>query len=135
MEGDLLEIFIETEINTVVTEENNDDNQLNSYIISASALLLLAGAGAYYLASRGGEMDEENIPILVPLDEVNSDDKVPNENTSAAEEQTFKLLEGSQFSRELIFVCLGGCQKEFTSDNEDDEVMCPHCGMIGEAPQ
>ena len=134
MEGDLLEVFIETEINTVVTEENNDDNQLNSYIISASALLLLAGAGAYYLASRGGEIDE-GIPILVPLDEVNSDDKVPNENTSGAEEQTFKLLEGSQFSRELIFVCLGGCQKEFTSDNEDDEVMCPNCGMIGEAPQ
>ena len=134
MEGDLLEVFIETEVNNVVTEKSNDDSEINSYIISASALLMLAGAGAYYFASRGGDITEENVPVLVPLDEVSEEGELPNEDAVTAKEQTFKLVEGSQFSRELIFVCLGGCQKEFTSDNEDDEVICPHCGMIGEAP-
>ena len=135
MEGDLLEIFIESEISTEVIEQSDDNEELNFYIISASALLMLAGAGAYYFASRSGEIDDGNIPILVPLEDNGVDGEVLNEDTSVTEGQIFKLLDGSQFSRELIFVCLGGCQKEFTSDNEDDELMCPHCGMIGEAPQ
>ena len=27
-----------------------------------------------------------------------------------------------------------GCQSEFSGDDDDEEIMCPHCGMIGDTP-
>ena len=134
MEGELLEVFIESEISPVITEEGDENNELNIYIVSASALIFLAGVGAYYFANRGEEIEDGSIPVLVPLEESGDNGVVSSELSVTTEDQPFKLLEGSQFSRELIFVCLGGCQKEFTSEDEDEELMCPHCGMIGEAP-
>ena len=33
-----------------------------------------------------------------------------------------------------MFICEGGCMKEFEVEDEEDEVMCPHCGTLGDSP-
>ena len=43
-----------------------------------------------------------------------------------------KLIAGT-----TVFVCVGGCQSEFENVNEGEdgnEIMCPHCGLIGDSP-
>ncbi|MCH2421094.1 MAG: hypothetical protein MK215_04010, partial [Candidatus Poseidoniia archaeon] len=46
----------------------------------------------------------------------------------------FRIKAGSEFSKQVIFVCEVGCQSEFTGDDDDEEIMCPHCGIIGKSP-
>ena len=70
-------------------------------------------------------------PILVPVD-----DYATGESDSTAEEEvsTFSIVKGSQFSRQVMFICETGCNNEFESDSDDEEIMCPHCGTMGDSP-
>ena len=67
--------------------------------------------------------------MLVPVDGINDKEAGPIEP-----ESDFGIVSGSEFSRQVVFVCENGCQKEFTGDGEEEEIMCPHCGMIGDSP-
>ena len=73
----------------------------------------------------------DNSSILVPVESI-----AEGEIASADEEiAAFSILQGSQFSRNVVFVCEGGCQSEFeVIDDDESEIMCPHCGLIGESP-
>jgi DNA-directed RNA polymerase subunit RPC12/RpoP len=33
-----------------------------------------------------------------------------------------------------MFICETGCKSEFELDGDDDEIMCPHCGTMGNSP-
>ena len=75
----------------------------------------------------------DNSSILVPVELLNEEQI----NTTEEDKPTFSVVQGSQFSRTTVFVCVGGCQSEFenVNDGEDgNEIMCPHCGLIGDSP-
>ena len=46
----------------------------------------------------------------------------------------FSIKSGSEFSKQVVFICEVGCQGEFTGDDDDEEIMCPHCGIMGKSP-
>mgnify|MGYP001403828667 CR=1 FL=1 len=56
-----------------------------------------------------------------------------NNIIESEEIETFSVVPGSQFSRQLMYICKQGCMKEFeVTSEEEDDVMCPHCGTIGD---
>ena len=58
-------------------------------------------------------------------------------NSTEDKKPVFSILQGSQFSRTTVFVCVGGCQSEFENVNDGDngnEIMGPHCGLMGDSP-
>ena len=137
MEGDMIEIFIEYENVNSVSNENNNPSVVNNYIILTSLLVLTAIASAAYIF-RNKEKEElqvnaDNSGILVPV-ELLTEEEI---NSSNVGKPAFSVLQGSQFSRNTVFVCEGGCNSEFENVSENDEpneIMCPHCGLIGEPP-
>ena len=136
MEGDFLEIFIEYENINSATSTGSSSTVINNYIIVTSLLVLTAVASAAYVFRNKKEevaINVDNSSILVPVELLNE------EQINSAEEEipTFSVVQGSQFSRTTVFVCVGGCQSEFenVNDGEDgNEIMCPHCGLIGDSP-
>jgi len=128
MEGEMIEIFIEAEVIAAETTENNDIAVEFYYM--AAILLAVAASSAFYLL-RGRKPEEQSEgPVLVPVDMgVNSESDGVTEP-----ESDFGIVSGSEFSRQVVFICENGCQKEFTGDSDEEEIMCPHCGMIGDSP-
>jgi hypothetical protein len=134
MEGEMLEIFIEYENINSAASGNKDSTQIDNYMIITALLILTAVAsGAYIFKNKVEEypIDVENSSILVPV-EILANEEI---DSVIEEKPSFSVLQGSQFSRTVVFVCDGGCQKEFENLDEDEsEVMCPHCGLIGDSP-
>ena len=105
-------------------------------MIVTSLLVLTAIASAAYVFRNKKEevaINVDNSSILVPVDLLNE------EQINSTEEQkpTFGVVQGSQFSRTTVFVCVGGCQSEFENVNDGgngNEIMCPHCGLMGDSP-
>ena len=135
MEGEILEIFIESEnINTASIGSGN--SVLNNYYAIFTGLLVLTAitSAAYFFRNKKEEVaiEVDNSSILVPAE------LLPEEESSLLDEEkpVFSILQGSQFSRTTVFVCVHGCQSEFENVNVDegDEIMCPNCGMIGDSP-
>jgi len=131
MEGDYLEIFIEPEVNAIVEVDKETNEDLYTYI---GIGVVLASIAAYTsLKFIKGKTEEELVegPILVPVD-----DYAASESDVTAEEEisTFSIVKGTQFSRQVMFICETGCNNEFESDSDDDEIMCPHCGTMGDSP-
>ena len=129
MEGDYLEIFIEPEVNNVVEVEKETNEDLYTYIGIGAVLTLVAGSTAIYLIRGKAEDELVEGPILVPVD-----DYATGENDGVVEEETFSIVKGTQFSRQVMFICETGCMSEFESDGDEDEIMCPHCGTMGDSP-
>ena len=126
MEGEIIEIFIEPEI--ITNEISGEDKEIATELYYAAAILLaIAGSSAFYILS-GKETEEAEGAVLVPVD-VGVDSIEETEP-----ESDFGIVSGSEFSRQAVFICENGCQKEFSGDSEDEEIMCPHCGMIGDSP-
>ena len=134
MEGEMLEIFIEYENINSAGSGSNPSSAIDNYIIATGFFVLVAIASAAYVFKSKKEeipINVDNSSILVPVEliaegEIDSVD----ENSPA-----FSILQGSQFSRNVVFVCEGGCQSEFEIvDDEETEIMCPHCGLIGDSP-
>ena len=100
--------------------------------LAAVVLLAVAASSAFYML-RGREQDlQPEGSVLVPV-EVES----PSEQISEDADETksvFSVKSGSEFSKQVIFICEIGCQSEFSGDDDDEEIMCPHCGMIGDTP-
>ena len=136
MEGELLEIFIEFENINSATSDGSSSTVINNYIIATSLLVLTAIASAAYAFRNKKEevaIDVNNSNILVPVELLNEEQI----NSAEEDKPTFSVVQGSQFSRTTVFVCVGGCQSEFenVNDGEDgNEIMCPHCGLIGDSP-
>tara|TARA_E500000331_G_C17152714_1_gene668096 strand:- start:682 stop:1077 length:396 start_codon:yes stop_codon:yes gene_type:complete len=130
----MLEIFIEYENINSAGSGSNPSSAIDNYIIATGFFVLVAIASAAYVFKSKKEeipINVDNSSILVPVEliaegEIDSVD----ENRPA-----FSILQGSQFSRNVVFVCEGGCQSEFEIvDDEETEIMCPHCGLIGDSP-
>tara|TARA_B100001248_G_scaffold171862_1_gene130190 strand:+ start:214 stop:3831 length:3618 start_codon:yes stop_codon:yes gene_type:complete len=136
MEGELLEIFIEYENINSATSAGSSSTVINNYIIVTSLLVLTAIASAAYAFRNKKEevaINVDNSSILVPVELLNEEQI----NTTEEDKPTFSVVQGSQFSRTTVFVCVGGCQSEFENVNDGDdgnEIMCPHCGLIGDSP-
>jgi len=134
MEGEMLEIFIEYESVNSGGSGDSGSSAINNYIIATGFLVLTAIASAAYVFKNKNEeipINVDNSTILVPLESLNEEDI----NSSEEESAPFSILQGSQFSRNVVYVCEGGCQSEFENDDyEEKEIMCPHCGLIGDSP-
>ena len=135
MEGEILEIFIEDE-NINSASISNGNSALNNYYVIFTGLLVLTAitSAAYFFRNKKEEVaiEVDSSSILVPVE------LLPEEESSPLDEErpVFSILQGSEFSRTTVFVCVQGCQSEFENINVDegDEIMCPNCGMIGDSP-
>jgi len=135
MDGEMLEIFIEYENVNNAANAKSDSSIVNNYIIFAGLLILSAVTIAAYIFKNKGEevaIAVENSSILVPVEELAEKEIKSIDEAKPA----FSIVQGSQFSRTVLFVCEAGCQKEFENidDDGDEEIMCPHCGSIGDSP-
>ena len=126
-----MEIFIEAEIIPSTVYDSSEKIAPELYL-AAVVLLAVAASSAFYML-RGREQDlQPEGAVLVPV-EVES----PSEQISEDADKTksvFSVKAGSEFSKQVIFICEVGCQSEFTGDDDDKEIMCPHCGIIGKSP-
>jgi len=130
MEGDYLEIFIEPEVNIIVEVDRETNEDLYTYIGIGAVLTLVAGSTAMYLIRGKAEEELSEGPIIIPVDSTGENETIAEEESS-----TFSVVKGSQFSRQVIFICETGCKSEFELNGEDDDdIMCPHCGTMGNSP-
>ena len=130
MKDEHIRVIIEAEVNNVIEAEPKESNDIYVYGIVAVILGSIAIFGASRLI-RGKNDAEVEGPILIPVDDYDSDQP---EIVSEEKTETFSVVAGSQFSRQLMFICEKGCMKEFEVLDEDKEVMCPHCGTLGDSP-
>jgi hypothetical protein len=128
MEGDYLEIFIEPEVNIIVEVDRETNEDLYTYIGIGVVLASIAAYTALNFIKGKTEEELPEGPIIIPVDTTGENE------TIAEEESSFSIVKGSQFSRQVMFICETGCQSEFELDGEDDEIMCPHCGTMGNSP-
>jgi len=81
---------------------------------------------------RGRNLDlQPEGSVLIP-GEVESPSEEVSEDIDEPKSD-FSIKAGSEFSKQVIFICEEGCQREFTGDVEED-IMCPHCGIMGKSP-
>ena len=134
MSGEMLEIFIEYEDINSAGSGASSSSDVNNYIIASGILILSAIAAAAYVFKNKSEeipINVDNSTVLVPVEALDVEDI----NSNQEEKSTFSILQGSQFSRNVVFVCEDGCQSEFENIGDDEnEIMCPHCGLIGDSP-
>jgi hypothetical protein len=98
----------------------------------AGLLLAIAASSAFYML-KGRHQDETlHEPLLVPVNIEN----LSEETTEDLDEtqRDFSVKTGSEFSKQVLFICESGCLNEFPGEDDDEEIMCPHCGTIGKSP-
>ena len=137
MEGEILEVFIESKSVNSATREANNSISVDNYIIMTGVLATIAVASAAYVFRNKKEeevaINVDSSNILVPVESLDEEQISPVDTNKPL----FNIVQGSQFSRNTIFVCAGGCQSEFENINDGgdgNEIMCPHCGLIGDSP-
>ena len=131
MKDEHIRVIIEAEVNTVIEAEPKETTDFYVYGIVGIVLGTVALYGASRLLKSESSEEIPEGPVLVPVDSSGNELPVVEENIKP---ETFSVVSGSQFSRQLMFVCEGGCRKEFEVEDEEDEVMCPHCGTLGDSP-
>jgi hypothetical protein len=132
MENKFLEIFIETEIVNEVISEEKSDNNIYLYLAAAGILISVAlfSARSIFKDKESEELISEG-PVLIPIENYEDENQILD---NIEENISFSVISGSEFSRQVSFICEAGCSKEFKSKSGDKELMCPHCGTIGESP-
>ena len=126
-----MEIFIEAEIIPSTVDDHEVEIAPELYLAAVVLLAVAASSALYMLRERDQDLQPEG-SVLVPV-EVES----PSEQISEDADETknyFSVKAGSEFSKQVMFICEVGCQSEFTGDDDDEEIMCPHCGIIGKSP-
>ena len=131
MKDEHIRVIIEAEVNTVIEAEPKETTDFYIYGIVGIVLGTVALYGASRLLKSESSEEIPEGPVLVPVDSSGNELPVVEENIKP---ETFSVVSGSQFSRQLMFICEGGCMKEFEVEDEEDEVMCPHCGTLGDSP-
>ena len=131
MKDEHIRVIIEAEVNEVFEAETKTNDNLYAYGAVAVVLgsIAIYGASSLIRGNKGDIVPEGT--VLIPVDNAG---EVKDGLGIAEEEKTFSVVTGSQFSRQLMFVCDKGCMKEFEVDEEDEEVMCPYCGTLGDSP-
>ena len=76
-------------------------------------------------------VEADNESLLIPLETYELGNQASDEVEDSA---PFSVISGSEFSRQVSFICEAGCSKEFKGKGDDSEIMCPYCGTIGESP-
>jgi len=130
MKDEHIRVIIEAEVNNIIEAEPKQTDDLYIYGIVAVVLGSIALFGASRLI-KGKNVEEIEGPVLIPVDNYGSEEP---EIVAEEKPETFSVVSGSQFSRQLMFICEKGCMKEFEVLDEEDEVMCPHCGTLGNSP-
>jgi len=130
MKDEHIRVIIEAEVNNIIEAEPKQTDDLYIYGIVAVVLGSIALFGASRLM-KGKNVEEIEGPVLIPADNYGSEEP---EIVAVEKPETFSVVSGSQFSRQLMFICEKGCMKEFEVLDEEDEVMCPHCGTLGNSP-
>jgi hypothetical protein len=138
MEPKFLEIIIKAEIINEVIREEKPENDIYIYVGAAVLLISIALFSASYIFKRN-ETDEliSDGPVLIPLEsftEEGFNEKVNQTLDVEDDKAPFSVISGSEFSRQVSFICETGCSKEFKGKGDDEEIMCPYCGTIGESP-
>ena len=138
MEPKFLEIIIKAEIINEVIREEKTENDIYIYVGAAVLLISIALFSASYIFKRN-ETDEliSDGPVLIPLESFTKEEFNEKGNQTLDEEDDkapFSVISGSEFSRQVSFICEAGCSKEFKGKGDDEEIMCPYCGTIGESP-
>jgi hypothetical protein len=131
MVDEYLEIFIEPEVNNIVKVDKETNGDLYTYIGIGVVLASIAAYTALNFIKGKTEDELPEGPILVPVDDYATGE---SETITEEESSTFSVVKGSQFSRQVMFICETGCKSEFELDGDDDEIMCPHCGTMGNSP-
>lgn len=138
MEDKFLEIFIETEIVNEVIGEENSENDIYAYVGGAVILISIALFSAnYFFRKNVTDIVNNDGPVLIPLETIAQEgnyEKMDGDPTNEELKETFSVISGSEFSRQVSFICDAGCLKEFKGKGDDEELMCPHCGSIGKSP-
>ncbi|SVD69592.1 uncharacterized protein METZ01_LOCUS422446, partial [marine metagenome] len=78
--------------------------------------------------------EETQDSVMVSAVETESQTGQISEEENDESESDFSILSGSEFSKQVVFVCENGCQREFNAEGDEEEIMCPHCGIMGESP-
>ena len=133
MENKFLEVFIETEIINEIIVDKQSENDIYLFVGAAVLLVSIALFSASYLF-KGDEVlpvEADNESLLIPLETYELGNQASDEVEDSA---PFSVISGSEFSRQVSFICEAGCSKEFKGKGDDSEIMCPYCGTIGESP-
>ena len=130
-----LEVFIQYEDVTTIEQDSNSDTSLDKFVLPTFLLLTIAASSAFYFLRNSKEESLPEDAIVVSALENSQEHEIMKEaDGEELEVAVFSVVSGSEYSRQVLFVCETGCQKEFEVDNEDNEIMCPHCGIMGESP-
>ena len=133
MEGEFLEIFIEAKVIPATVNEDNEDIATELYL-AAGLLLAIAASSAFYML-KGRDLEEGlQESVLTTAEGVENQTEQILEDDASEQERDFSILSGSEFSKQIVFICEKGCQMEFTEKEENEEIMCPHCGIMGKSP-
>ena len=91
----------------------------------------------YFFRKNESDVVNDDGSVLIPLETIAQEgdyEKMDGDYSNEELEKTFSVISGSEFSRQVSFICEAGCLKEFKGKGDDEELMCPHCGSIGESP-
>ena len=131
MEGEMMEIFIEAEIIPSIIDDGSEKIAPELYLAAIVLLAVAASSAFYMLRGRDQDLQHEG-SVLVPVEVESSGEQISEDADEI--KSAFSVKADSEFSKQIIFICEVGCQSEFTEDKDDEEIMCPTCGIIGKSP-
>ena len=98
--------------------------------------LVMAGGGAYLLTQRQQQQPALEVVLEPQLAEtLEPEPAEAEEPEEPLETPLFSVVGGTQYSRHLRFRCNIGCEREFSGQRDEDEIVCPHCGTMGTPPE
>ena len=109
-------------------------------VIGMVVLVVLSGAVTVVAARRSpwAGTDPSVGPVAAIIGSAEQEAERIEEITELEEAPmlgTFGVAAGTEFSQQVVFRCLSGCQNEFPGDRDDKEIFCPRCGTIGSPPE
>ncbi|PXF19114.1 MAG: hypothetical protein CXX75_02950 [Methanobacteriota archaeon] len=113
------------------------DPEAPAWLLPLVVGLALLGGGVALFASRRSAGEAEVGPSIEPVDALIEPVPVVAAIPEVEEPElgVFSVVSGTEYSRRVRFHCQIGCEREFLGQREEDEIVCPHCGTLGPAPE
>jgi hypothetical protein len=113
------------------------DPEAPAWLLPMVVGLALLGGGVALFASRRSAGEAEVGPSIEPVDALIEPVPVVEAIPEVEEPElgVFSVVSGTEYSRRVRFHCQIGCEREFLGQREEDEIVCPHCGTLGPAPE
>ena len=113
------------------------DPEAPAWLLPMVVGLALLGGGVALFASRRSAGEAEVGPSIEPVDALIEPVPVVEAIPEVEEPElgVFSVVSGTEYSRRVRFYCQIGCEREFLGQREEDEIVCPHCGTLGPAPE